>query len=201
MIKRKKNNKVVLLLPILLIIITVGLSIRILGKENNRYNDNTNTRVLSTISQVLDLNTVKYNYSNIVAVKKDKSINDIKIPFTEQSFIIKYEGVINGGIKPEDIMIIENTGKKINIEVEQCRILNHYIDDENLYVYDIKNSIFNKLDTNDILSDISKYKKEYEDKILKEGFMEEIKENTKASLVNLLKNIGYEEVNVSFKKE
>ena len=31
--------------------------------------------------------------------------------------------------------------------------------------------------------------------------MEEIKENTKASLVNLLKNIGYEEVNVSFKKE
>ena len=199
MIKRKKNNKVVLLLPILLIIITVGLSIRILEQENNRYNDN--TRVLSTISQVLDLNTVKYNYSNIVAVKKDKSINDIKIPFTEQSFIIKYEGVINGGIKPEDIMIIENTGKKINIEVEQCRILNHYIDDENLYVYDIKNSIFNKLDTNDILSDISKYKKEYEDKILKEGFMEEIKENTKASLVNLLKNIGYEEVHVSFKKE
>ena len=72
LIKRKKNNKVVLLLPILLIIITVGLSIRILGKENNRYNDN--TRVLSTISQVLDLNTVKYNYSNIVVVKKDKSI-------------------------------------------------------------------------------------------------------------------------------
>ena len=80
LIKRKKNNKVVLLLPILLIIITVGLSIRILGKENNRYNDN--TRVLSTISQVLDLNTVKYNYSNIVVVKKDKSINDIKIHVT-----------------------------------------------------------------------------------------------------------------------
>lgn len=199
MIKRKKNNKVVLLLPILLIIITGGFIIKILGRENNSYNDN--TKVLSTISQVLDLNTVKYNYSNIVAVKKDKSINDIKIPFTEQSFIIKYEGVINGGVKLEDIIIAENTGKSINIEINQCRILNHYIDDENLYVYDIKNSIFNKLDTNDILSDISKYKKEYEDKILKEGFMEEIKENTKSSLFNLLKNIGYEEVNISFKKQ
>ena len=199
MIKRKKNNKVVLLLPILLIIITGGFIIKILGRENNSYNDN--TKVLSTISQVLDLNTVKYNYSNIVAVKKDKSINDIKIPFTEQSFIIKYEGVINGGVKLEDIIIAENTGKSINIEINQCRILNHYIDDENLYVYDIKNSIFNKLDTNDILSDISKYKKEYEDKILKEGFMEEIKENTKSSLVNLLNNIGYEEVNISFKKQ
>lgn len=199
MIKRKKNNKVILLLPILLIIITVGFIIKILLKENNLYDDD--TKVLSTISQVLDLNTVKYNYSNIVAVKKDKSINDIKIPFTEQSFIIKYEGVINGGIKLEDITITENTGKSINIEINQCRILNHYIDDENLYVYDIKNSIFNKLDTNDILSDISKYKKEYEDKILKEGFMEEIKENTKSSLVNLLNNIGYEEVNISFKKQ
>ena len=199
LIKRKKNNKVVLLLPILLIIITAALSMKILGKENSKYSDN--TKVLSTISQVLDLNTVKYTYSNIVAVKKDKSINDIKIPFTEKSFIIKYDGVINGGIKPEDIAIVENTGKKIIIEVEQCRILNHYIDDENLYVYDIKNSIFNKLDTNDILSDISKYKNEYEEQLLKEGFMEEVKENTKASLVNLLKNIGYEEVNVSFKKE
>lgn len=197
MIKRKKINKVVLLLPILLIIITIGFSIRILGKETSNYSDN--TKVLSTISQVLDLNTVKYTYSNIVAVKKEKSINEIKIPFTEQSFIIKYEGVINGGVKPEDITIVKNTGKEISIEVAECRILNHYIDDENLYIYDVKNSIFNRLDTNDILSDVSKYKKEYEEKLIKEGFMDEVKENTKASLINLLKSIGYEKAEVSFK--
>lgn len=197
LIKRKKINKVVLLLPILLIIITIGFSIRILGKETSNYSDN--TKVLSTISQVLDLNTVKYTYSNIVAVKKEKSINEIKIPFTEQSFIIKYEGVINGGVKPEDITIVKNTGKEISIEVAECRILNHYIDDENLYIYDVKNSIFNRLDTNDILSDVSKYKKEYEEKLIKEGFMDEVKENTKASLINLLKSIGYEKAEVSFK--
>lgn len=197
MIKRKKINKVVLLLPILLIIITIVFSMSILKSNRRQYTDN--TKVLSTISQVLDLNTVKYTYSNIVSVKKDKSINDIKIPFTEQSFIIKYEGVINGGIKPEDIHIKENLGNRIVIEIDQCRILDHYIDDENLEVYDIKNSIFNKLDTNDILSDISKYKSEYEEKIIEEGFMDEIKTNTKSSLVNLLKNMGYKEVIVTFK--
>ena len=197
MIKRKKINKVVLLLPILLIIITIVFSISILKSNRRQYTDN--TKVLSTISQVLDLNTVKYTYSNIVSVKKDKSINDIKIPFTEQSFIIKYEGVINGGIKPEDINIVDNTGKKIIIEVNQCRILDHYIDDENLYVYDIKNSIFNKLDTNEILNDISKYKQEYEEKLINEGFMEEVESNTKASLTNMLKSIGYEEIEVIFK--
>lgn len=197
MIKRKKINKVVLLLPILLIIITIVFSMSILKSNRRQYTDN--TKVLSTISQVLDLNTVKYTYSNIVSVKKDKSINDIKIPFTEQSFIIKYEGVINGGIKPEDINIIDNTGKKIIIEINQCRILDHYIDDENLYVYDIKNSIFNKLDTNEILNDISKYKQEYEEKLINEGFMEEVESNTKASLTNMLKSIGYEEIEVIFK--
>lgn len=197
MIKRKKINKVVLLLPILLIIITIVFSISILKSNRRQYTDN--TKVLSTISQVLDLNTVKYTYSNIVSVKKDKSINDIKIPFTEQSFIIKYEGVINGGIKPEDINIVDNTGKKIIIEVNQCRILDHYIDDENLYVYDIKNSIFNKLDTNEILNDISKYKQEYEEKLINEGFMDEVESNTKASLSNMLKSIGYEEIEVIFK--
>ena len=169
----------------------------ILKSNRRQYTDN--TKVLSTISQVLDLNTVKYTYSNIVSVKKDKSINDIKIPFTEQSFIIKYEGVINGGIKPEDINIVDNTGKKIITEVNQCRILDHYIDDENLYVYDIKNSIFNKLDTNEILNDISKYKQEYEEKLINEGFMEEVESNTKASLTNMLKSIGYEEIEVIFK--
>ena len=197
MIKRKKINKVVLLLPILLIIITIVFSMSILKSNRRQYTDN--TKVLSTISQVLDLNTVKYTYSNIVSVKKDKSINDIKIPFTEQSFIIKYEGVINGGVKPEDINIVDNTGKKIIIEINQCRILDHYIDDENLYVYDIKNSIFNKLDTNEILNDISKYKQEYEEKLINEGFMEEVESNTKASLTNMLKSIGYEEIEVIFK--
>ena len=197
LIKRKKINKVLVLLPILILIITFSFTVKTFINKNNEYHDN--TKVLSTISQVLDLNTVKYTYSNIVAVKKDKSINDIKIPFTEQSFIIKYEGIINGGVKPEDIHIMENTGKKIKIEVEQCRILDHYIDDEKLYVYDVKNSIFNKLDTNEILSDISKYKAEYEEKIIEEGFIDEIKSNTKSSLSNLLKNIGYEEITITFK--
>ncbi|MGL5693113.1 MAG: DUF4230 domain-containing protein [Peptostreptococcaceae bacterium] len=199
MIKKKKNKKVILLLPILVIIITVGTIMKMFDFNENRYADN--TKVLSTISQVLDLNTVKYTYSNIVAVKKDKSINDIKIPFTEQSFIIKYEGVINGGVKPEDITILKDTGENIEIQVQKCRILNHYINDEKLYVYDVKNSIFNRLETNEILQDISKYKKEYEEKLIAEGFMNEVRENTKASLINLLKGIGYKEVDVSFVEE
>ncbi len=157
-----------------------------------------NTKVLSTITQVLEVNTVKYTYSNIISITKDKSINDIKIPFTQQSFIIKYNGVINGGVKPEDIKILENNENQIVIQISKCRILDHYIDDTNVYVYDIKKSIFNKLNTNEILSDISKHKSQYEEKLIEEGFLDEIKINTKTSLENLLKNIGYNDVQIKF---
>lgn len=104
-----------------------------------------------------------------------------------------------GGVKPEDIEIVSNTGDEIIIEIKTCQILDHYIDDENIYVYDVKNSIFNKLDIQEILEDISNCKKEYEEKIISEGFMEEIQKNTIVSIQNILKGIGYKTVVINFK--
>lgn len=195
--KRKKNKKLSILLPILIVVMSCCYLIYKIEMKDNVYKDN--TRVLNTITQVIDLNTVKYNYSNVITVKKDKSFNDIKIPFTQKSFIVKYNGIINGGVKQEDVKIVKNTGDEIYIEIEKCRILDHYIDDSNLYVYDVNSSIFNKLEIQEVLNDISKYKKEYEAKLLEEGFLDEIESNTKSSLENLLKDMGYDEVNVSFK--
>lgn len=195
--KRKKINKVLMSFSFLILLIGSTYFISNRYKKENIYKDN--IKVINTLSQVLNINTVKYNYSNIVEIKKDKSINNIKIPFTEKSFIIKYNGVINGGVKPEDIEIVNNTGNEISIEIKKCQILDHYIDDKNIYIYDVKSSIFNKLDIQEVLDDISNYKKEYEEKIISEGFMEEIQENTKVSIENILKGMGYNVVNINFK--
>lgn len=195
--KRKKFKILMILLPTLILALTASYSIYRYKGNQNIYKDT--TRVMDTISQVLDINTVKYNYSNVVTVKKDKSINDIKIPFTEKSFVVKYEGVVNAGVKPENIKIAKNDGKSILVEVSKCEILDHYIDDDNFYVYDIKSSIFNKLKVQEIIDDVSKYKKEYEEKLIKEGFIDEVKSTTKLSIENILKNVGYESIKVEFK--
>ncbi len=195
--KQKKINKALILFPFLILLISGIYFISNKYKKESIYKDN--IKVINTLSQVLDISTVKYNYSNIVEIKKDKSISNIKIPFTEKSFIIKYNGIINGGVKPEDIEVVSNTGDEILIEIKKCQILDHYIDDENIYVYDIKNSIFNKLDIQEALDEISNCKKEYEEKIISEGFMEEIQKNTKISIENILKGIGYKEVVINFK--
>ena len=63
----------------------------------------------------------------------------------------------------------------------------------------LQNSIFNKLDIQEILEDISNCKKEYEEKIISEGFMEEIQKNTIVSIQNILKGIGYKTVVINFK--
>ncbi len=194
---KKKNNKALILFTFLILLISGIYFISNKYKKESIYKDN--IKVINTLSQVLDISTVKYNYSNIVEIKKDKSISNIKIPFTEKSFIIKYNGIINGGVKPEDIEVVSNTGDEILIEIKKCQILDHYIDDENIYVYDIKNSIFNKLDIQEALDEISNCKKEYEEKIISEGFMEEIQKNTKISIENILKGIGYKEVVINFK--
>lgn len=195
--KSKKVEKVLILLPILILVITGSYFIHKFKSNQNIYKDT--DRVMNTISQVLDLSTVKYKYTNVITVKKDKSINEMKIPFTEKSFIIKYNGIINGGVKPEDIKIVKNNGESIKIQIDKCEILDHYIDSDNIYVYDVKSSLFNKLEIQEVLDDINKYKKEYEEKALKEGLMEEIKRSTKTSIQNMLKNIGYKNVVVEFK--
>lgn len=195
--KRKKIKILLILLPIVILVITASYSIYRYKNNQNIYKDT--TKVMDTISQVLDINTVKYNYSNVITVKKDKSINEVKIPFTEKSFVVKYNGVVNAGVKPENIKVVKNDGNDITIEVKKCEILDHYIDDNNFYIYDIKSSIFNKLKVQEIIDDVNKYKKEYENKLIQEGFMDEVKNNTKLSIENILENIGYKNVEVLFK--
>jgi hypothetical protein len=193
--KMKKINKLFLIMPLVVIFIA-GVYFVKSELNKNVYKDN--TKVLNTITQVLSVNTVKYNYSNVITVKKDKSINDLTIPFTEKSFIVKYNGVINGGINPDDINVIKNTGKEIELEITNCQILDHYIDTENIYVYDIKNSLFNKLEVQEVLEDINEYKKEYEQKAISEGLLDGIKETTKISIENMFKGLGYKEVIVNY---
>ena len=193
----KKIKISLILLPLIILGIVLYFSIYKYKNSQNIYKDT--TKVINTINQVLDINTVKYNYSNVITVKKDKSINEIKIPFTEKSFVVKYDGIINAGVRPENIKVLKNDGKDISIEVKKCEILDHYIDDENFYIYDIKNSIFNKLNVQEVIDDVNKYKKDYEKKLIQEGFMDEVKSNTKSSIENILKNIGYKNIEILFK--
>lgn len=196
--KRKKINKnrVLLIFIIIGIIIGITLSLKLIFSEKAPKDT---SKVLNTIEQVLELSTSKYNYSNIVTIKKDKSFKNIKIPFTEKSFIIKYNGVVKGGVNSKDVTIDSIKKDSITLNIAKCSIIDHYIDEENIFVYDVKNALFNRVETNEVIDELANSKKEYEKKIIKEGFMNDISGSVKKSLENSLKNLCYEEVIINFK--
>jgi hypothetical protein len=193
--KVKKTRRMSIIFITLICVFVSIFGYKYILSEHTKKNT---SAIMDTIYEVLEITTTKYNYTNIVTFKKDKTVNNVKIPFTEKSFIVKYNGVIKAGINGDDIKVVKNTGDTIDIQIKKCVILDHYIDQENVYVYDIKNSIFNKLTINEVFEELNKYKDEYEKQIMSEGFVEEIKKNTESSLKTTLKNIGYKQVNISF---
>lgn len=197
--KRKKinKNKVLILFIIIGVIIGTIISSGLIFSQKPLKDT---SKVLSTIEQVAELSTSKYNYSDIVTITKDKSFKNIKIPFTEKSFIIKYNGIVKGGVKSEDIAVSNNNKGSISIDINKCSIIDHYIDEENVYVYDIKNALFNKVDVNEVIEELAKSKQEYEKKIIQEGFLEDVKTSIKKTLEKSLKDLGYREVIVNFKE-
>ena len=68
-----------------------------------------------------------------------------------------------------------------------------------MYMY-IKNALFNRVDVNEVIEELSNGKKAYENKIIKEGFIKEIKESTTKSLKSSLKELGYKDVEINFKQ-
>ncbi|MCG4722958.1 DUF4230 domain-containing protein, partial [Alistipes putredinis] len=79
-----------------------------------------------------------------------KSFKNIKIPFTEKSFIIKYNGIVKGGVNLKDITIANNTRNSITININKWGIIEHYIDEENVYIYYVKNALFNRVEVNEV---------------------------------------------------
>lgn len=193
--KKINKNKIIVLFIMFGIIFGIIISSGMIFSEKTPKDT---SKVLNTIEEVVEISTSKYNYSNITTITKDKSFKNIKIPFTEKSFIIKYNGIIKGGVNLEDINVSKNSRNSISIDISKCSILDHYIDEENIYVYDIKNALFNKVQVNEVIEELANSKKEYEEKIIKEGFMKEIEEGIKVSLEKSLKDLGYEDILINF---
>lgn len=193
--KKINKNKIIVLFIMFGIISGIIISSGMIFSEKPPKDT---SKVLNTIEEVVEISTSKYNYSNITTITKDKSFKNIKIPFTEKSFIIKYNGIIKGGVNAKDISISNNTRNSITVDISKCSIIDHYIDENNIYVYDIKNALFNKVQVNEVIEELANSKKEYEEKVIKEGFMKEIQEGIKVSLEKSLKDLGYENALINF---
>lgn len=194
MIDKNDKNKILMILFTIFILFTILMNKNIL--KLNKEKDS--TIIFEKIAQIRELSVNKYYYTNVISFKQNKKIKDLQIPFTQKSFLIKYDGVIKTGIDLNDVKIIENKNNNIKLKIKKVQILDHTIDEKNIYVYDEKTSLFNKLEIKDVFTEISKEKEKIEQKIIKEGFLEQTNKNTQKLLENILRGLGYEKIEIIY---
>ncbi len=165
----------------------------------------TETKVSSEIikNQILsvkELTTLKYKYTNVGSFENQQEFYGMKLPFTQKKFIISYDGEVNAGINLEEAQVsLNETDKKINIQIPHAEILNHVIDEDSLTIFDEKHSILNQLEVKDFSDfrkdEMKKVEKELEEK----GFLQEADQKTKEAIVEILKiNPLLEEYTIEF---
>ncbi|MBK5243085.1 DUF4230 domain-containing protein [Clostridium sp.] len=193
----KLKSKFILLFIILNLTISTIMIYSIINTFNNE-EVKTSTIITERISKISELSTIKYNYANIIVLKNTKKFKDFSIPFTQKSFFIKYSGYIKAGVDLEGLKVLVN-GRKITITLKKSKIIDNVIDNEDLFVYDEKSSMFNKLSMQDIINEICNEKKKTEVELLKKGFLDEANNNAKLLLRGILLDMGFENVTIVFK--
>ncbi len=154
------------------------------------------TEKLITISE---LATTKYNYSNVISINDNLKYKDFIIPFTEKSFVVKYNGYVTAGIDLSQARTsIENN--ELFIILPPSKILNHTVNEDEIFIFDEKSSVFNKLHIDDMLKEIIAEKGTMESNLIKEGFLDKVDADTIKFLKDFFKELGYDEINISIEK-
>jgi len=195
---KKKSKKYYFTIFLICLVIVTGLFFyfkSLVTKETSILSDT----VEEQVSKILELSTVKYNYTNVVSYKDNKKFNEMNIPFTSKGFLIKYSGYIKAGIDLETVEVNVKDKKSVEIVLDKPKVFDNVINEEDVYVYDERESIFNQLKIEDLYDVLVKEKKNMEEEVINKGLLNEAQKNAEEILNSFLQNMGFENIKILFK--
>lgn len=195
---KKKSKKYYFTIFLICLVIVTGLFFyfkSLVTKETSILSDT----VEEQVSKILELSTVKYNYTNVVSYKDNKKFNEMNIPFTSKGFLIKYSGYIKAGIDLETVEVNVKDKKNVEIVLDKPKVFDNVINEEDVYVYDERESIFNQLKIEDLYDVLVKEKKNMEEEVINKGLLKEAQKNAEEILNSFLQNMGFENIKILFK--
>ena len=158
--------------------------------ENNKGHETVdNVEVIKEIlAASAELNTYSYICTNVVTKSDSKTFKEWKIPFTEKSFIVQYDGTVKVGIKDLTKTLVEQQGEKIIVKLPEVEITESEIDNDSFEKLDESNNIFNPI----TIEDLNEAQKDLKEKMINQaidkGILEAAKENAEEIVGGMLKS-------------
>lgn len=195
-IKNALKNKIIIVMAIILVVLGIVSYNKL---SLNRNTDLLSSRVEENIVKLVELSTVKYNYTNIVEYKDNMKLKQLNIPFTNKRFIVKYSGYIKAGMDLDTVEIQLKDKDTIEILINKPKIIDNIISEEDVYFFDEKESIFNKLSYDDLYSVLIEEKEKMKEESIEKGLLNDAEKNGEEIIKSLLEGMGFKNIKVKFK--
>ena len=169
-IKQQKTITTITDTPIVVEQITPTIILDILSTENNGIDE---------------LSTLEYRFTDSAQFKDSRQIKNWKIPLTEKSFTLKWDGVIKVGINISDIKTTVK-GDTITITIPTTQIFSYDIDEDSVELLDEKNNIFNPITIEDKLKFDKSTEKEMKERAIENCILEKAQQNAKSVIYEFL---------------
>lgn len=141
------------------------------------------------ISEISELATVEYNYTNMGKFENQATFYGWKVPFTTKSFIISYDGKIKAGVDMTQVEV-NVSKKKIKVTVPKAKILSHEIDEKSIEVFDETKNIFNQISITDYNQFAIDQKDKMEKSVKEKGLLEEAQKKVESTIKTFIKSLN-----------
>ena len=200
----KKLKKMIVPILSIWFVLTVGFLIlnktEIIGIQTNKSSETALTQ--EKLVELSELATLKYEYSNVIISRSDRTIPVPGFPdfnFAEAIKLIEYSGYLKAGtdfskVKPS----YDKVSKRLLVKVPKSYILDNVVETEKTKVEDVKGNIFSDYPTQTIIDEINAHKKQLEEEKINNGFLEEADKRAELLLISHYSSNGYDDVIIEF---
>lgn len=146
--------------------------------------------------------TLKYEYSNVVISRTDKSVSLLgmtDINYAEAIKLIEYSGYLKAGTDFSKLETSYNErSEQLLVRVPKSQILDNVVETDKTKVEDVKGNIFSDYPTQTVFDEINSNKKQLEEEKISQGFLEEADKRVQELLTSFLNSSGFSDVVIEF---
>ena len=149
-----------------------------------------------------ELNTGSYLCTDVITEADSREIKGWKIPLTEKSFVVQYDGIVKAGIKDLTKAQITEQGETIIVKLPQVEITGIEIDNDSFEKLDESNNIFNPISVEDLNNAQKELKDKMYERAIEKGVLDIARSNAETVLTEMLSSqSGEYKVKIEWEEE